>query len=740
LIVWELAEHVRTAVPELRIDALEEGVVSQVAAGGGAAAAGVHPGDMIQAVNGVPLSSYDLVPRRARVRAGEEASLRIRKDDGTLVVRVPFVRVTRVALPELVSTASVSLMLWGVGTVLLWRRFYRTEVRLLVALTLAVALGAALPPLGFLNWYPSYNPVYSLSVVAIGLSAPLLLHYHITYPVTLGESRIRRLALAGSYGAMSSLSFVYLLAATEVIENSVPIIRLAVACFGLELVVAVSVAVYVYLRRADGEDRRRLRLLTASVGLSAAASGVLYVVPAGTVGRCLVPEWAVRPLLLVPMAGYVFGTMRYGLFGLDRLLNRALVYGLLSLAVFTLVLGPMLLINRLAPDSPVGYAAIVATLGLVLGVAFSWARSRLQCVVDRVLYGGWYDYPAVVESISDALAGTVRRSHLIDVLTREVPDLMHLKDAEFSFVDPRDRPSLGAGEPIRRFPLRFRGETCAVWTVGPRNDGDPYSAADERILKTLARQAEIALRNVLLIEDLERRLDEIRASREQLARARRRLLRSREAERGRLARELHDGPIQGLVGLKLEIGLLLDSLDEEDDSDAGELRRLRGEVQSLLTDLRQVCVELRPPILDTLGLAAAIRALSEEWSAQTSIPVSCMLRSGAVLRYLEDHVTVNLYRIVQEGLSNVARHAAATEVAISLRAEQHVVFLEIRDDGCGFAVPDDFDRLMEDGHFGLAGIGERVDLIGGSWAISSKPGEGTALRVSWRKPPKTPAA
>lgn len=107
------------------------------------------------------------------------------------------------------------------------------------------------------------------------------------------------------------------------------------------------------------------------------------------------------------------------------------------------------------------------------------------------------------------------------------------------------------------FPLAFQGETRAVWRVRAHRDGEDFTDADRRILTTLARQAETALGNVLLVETLRAQLDEIRASRATLAQMQRQLLRSREEERARLARELHDGPLQDLVGLNLQLGLLI---------------------------------------------------------------------------------------------------------------------------------------------------------------------------------------
>jgi signal transduction histidine kinase len=141
---------------------------------------------------------------------------------------------------------------------------------------------------------------------------------------------------------------------------------------------------------------------------------------------------------------------------------------------------------------------------------------------------------------------------------------------------------------------------------------------------------------------LRRQLDEIRAMQRQL-------LRSREEERARLARDLHDRPIQSLVGLNMQLGLLLakwNKLPTCPTPQVEELKDMRVEVRRLLADLRQVCVELRPPTLDMLGLGAALRALAGDWSAQSGVETCLELPPDATLRPLPGEVSVNLYRVV----------------------------------------------------------------------------------------------
>ena len=225
---------------------------------------------------------------------------------------------------------------------------------------------------------------------------------------------------------------------------------------------------------------------------------------------------------------------------------------------------------------------------------------------------------------------------------------------------------------------------------------------------------------MLLIETLRTQLDEIRASSEALSQAQHRLLRSREEERARLARDLHDGPLQSLIGLNLQLGLLLPQT-----GDSKALNEMRSEVHDLLNDLRGVCSELRPPMLDTLGLAAALRSLAEDWSGQSGVAVQLDLPPYAFdLSPLPGDIAVNLYRVAQEALTNVAKHAQAKRVDICLTDQNGGVNMSIHDDGRGFELPDEIGALTTHGHFGLVGLRERVNLIGGKLSLdsSTRPG------------------
>jgi signal transduction histidine kinase len=164
---------------------------------------------------------------------------------------------------------------------------------------------------------------------------------------------------------------------------------------------------------------------------------------------------------------------------------------------------------------------------------------------------------------------------------------------------------------------------------------------------------------------------------------------------------------------------------------------MRSEVRRLSSELRQVCAELRPPMLDTLGLGAALRTLVTEWSDQNHVTSQLNLSPDASLRSLPEEVAVNFYRVAQEALINIGKHARAQHVQVTLLHDGAKLVMTIADDGHGFDAPITLHGLTANSHFGLAGMQERIGLIGGEWSLKSSPGSGTTVRVSWCAEGKT---
>lgn len=199
-----------------------------------------------------------------------------------------------------------------------------------------------------------------------------------------------------------------------------------------------------------------------------------------------------------------------------------------------------------------------------------------------------------------------------------------------------------------------------------------------------------------------------------------------EAERVHLARELHDGPIQSLQYSGFQITQLSQIKGEAEQKE--ELSKLRSTISAVIGDLRSICGRMRPPALVHFGLGRAIQSYAERFLEKyPEIDLHLDLPEGRT--QLQDRSRLGLFRICQEALSNVAKHAGPCHVTVTLKESSDVVSLEIRDDGVGFEPPQEWESLARQQHFGLLGASERADALDGKLEVYSEPGVGTTVRV-----------
>ena len=279
---------------------------------------------------------------------------------------------------------------------------------------------------------------------------------------------------------------------------------------------------------------------------------------------------------------------------------------------------------------------------------------------------------------------------------------------------PRDWPDPRTGEP-RRFPyaallpiLTDDRATAVLLLVGDARD--PFTVLDEAFLRALGGQIGAALENA----DLVQRLGQLSA----------RMLEQEEAERRRLSLELHDETAQVFAAVKLQLGLLAEQLDP---ALSARITRTVDLIDTGMRGIRRVTEQLRPSLLDDLGLLPALRSLVEAFATRTGIAAT--IEVPQQLPSLDERAELALFRAVQEALANVARHAAATQVAVRLANGAGRLALEVADNGRG--LPPDFDaaRAERDGHLGLAGMRERVSALGGVLELGPVPEAAAGLTV-----------
>lgn len=266
-------------------------------------------------------------------------------------------------------------------------------------------------------------------------------------------------------------------------------------------------------------------------------------------------------------------------------------------------------------------------------------------------------------------------------------------------------------------PLVYRGRGIGALGALDCLSGASFTAEDERLLEAFADSAATAVGTAQTVD----------------AEQRRRALRAAEAERRRWARELHDDTLQELAAVRL--GLSMGQRSEDVDQLRAAMQHAMGELDTRIGALRALIADLRPAALDELGVASALENLVQRVEARgVDVDLSVSLayeRGDAPTRHapeLEDSV----YRIVQEALTNVLKHANATRATVSVVEHDGEIDMQVTDDGDGFATQDATVG------YGIVGMRERVDLLGGTLEIASTAGQGTTLRVrvpEHRRPP-----
>jgi len=319
-----------------------------------------------------------------------------------------------------------------------------------------------------------------------------------------------------------------------------------------------------------------------------------------------------------------------------------------------------------------------------------------------------------IDEATRAQIGDLPRGHgILGLLIRDPRPLrLHdLREHPRSYGFPAHHP------PMRTFlgvPIVVRGRAWGNLYLTDKRDGDDFDAADEEAAVILADWAAVAIDNAGRFE--QQRLRDTLAAAEQ--------------ERRRWARELHDETLQGLGGLQVLLSSALRRSEPEQVETA--VRAAVGEIGTEIEKLRTLITELRPAALDELGLQPALESLADRVAAVEGVVVTTDVdlgdAAGAEGR-LAPELETAVYRLVQEALTNVVKHAHAERVEVVVGAGGGRVELTVSDDGRGF------DPDAPHGGFGLIGMQERVVLAGGTLELRSAPGEGTTVSATLRSEP-----
>ncbi|MEM7114714.1 MAG: histidine kinase [Chloroflexota bacterium] len=396
--------------------------------------------------------------------------------------------------------------------------------------------------------------------------------------------------------------------------------------------------------------------------------------------------------------------LRYQLWQIDIIINRTLVYGGLSLgivAVYVLVVGALGMLFQ-AQDNV--FLALLAT-GFI-AVLFQPVRERLQRASNRLMFGERDDPYRVLSKLGSQLQINATPEAMLQSVVLTIASTLKLPYVGIEIENEQGRlHGAATGKAVAdtsEFPLRYQNETVGYLVVSPRSPSEPFSNRERQLLTDIAGQTGAAAYSVRLTTALQR--------------SREKLVLTREEERRRLRRDLHDGLGPTLASQTFALDAALDLLESDPQTAAKLLQGLKAQNQETVADIRRLVYELRPPSLDELGLVGALQAhIAKLNDLRFHITVQ-----PNPLPPLSAAVEVAAYRITLEAITNVVRHANASLCEVDLRLGGNGLHLEIGDDGCGL------------GTGGEAGVGlysmrERAEELGGFCRIGAGAEGGTRV-------------
>ncbi|WP_261561341.1 sensor histidine kinase [Frankia tisae] len=451
-----------------------------------------------------------------------------------------------------------------------------------------------------------------------------------------------------------------------------------------------SIVMVLRWRRARGRERQVLRWLgVVNIG-AVVLTPVIVALPAGEVLTSIGTM-----LLLIVVVAVVLANQVYGV---DVVLNRALVYTLLAAFVAGVYAAGVGLLALLG-DRAGGPWTVVASLGAAFSLAP--ARSRIQRSINRFLYGHRDEPYTVVSQVASRLEAAGSVEQLLPGLLEAVVEALRLPWAAVEMLgDSGVTRRISHGDGTGRagtiqFPLVHQGRDIGSLVVARRVGEAELDSRESRLMEHIAGQLAAAASNVMLTEDL--------------IRSRERIVSATEEERRRLRRDLHDGlgPVLTAAATKVDAARNLAGRDLPRADDL--LGAVRRDLTTALDDLRRLVHALRPPALDDLGLLGALR----EHLRHSGIPVT--LSAPDTMPELPAAVEIAGYRIITEAVANVTRHAHASHCVVSIEWGERMT-VEIRDDGTA--------RTAWAAGVGLTSMRERVTALGGRWTAGPTPDGG----------------
>ncbi len=493
----------------------------------------------------------------------------------------------------------------------------------------------------------------------------------------------------------------------------------------------------------------------------------------------LVPPLARMPfdhigsLLNAIIIAYAIG--RYRLLDIKVVLRKGLAYSSLTILLAALYI-LLLFILQIFLRNWTDYSSVVlaAAFALLVVVLLNPLRNLLQKWIDRLFYGETYDYRQILLSFSGKISNVLDLNELAQNILEPIIKAMHVKQASLLFPEAESRDFntrfaqaaeeelairlrlvtdspivtwlTSEGRTLRReligtipklkglweserstldtlevellCPIRSKGNLIGILALGKKESEAAYSEEEVDLLMTMANEAAIAVENA-------RMLDSLRNQQLQVEQLLAQVVLAQEEERKRISVDLHDSVAQWLVAASYNVQTCRHILLGNNNGRAQEeLASMATTINKSLKELRRVVIGLRPPALDELGLTHALRKSVEDLQAEglegkfSEVGPPCRLPSS---------IEIAAYRVIQEALNNIRKHAGASKVNVHLQFLKDKLQINVSDNGKGFDLSRTMDSAVNVGHVGLVGMKQRVEMLGGDIKFKTSEGAGTTI-------------
>jgi len=408
-------------------------------------------------------------------------------------------------------------------------------------------------------------------------------------------------------------------------------------------------------------------------------------------------------LNIIPVT-LVIAITRSRLWDIDIVINRTLVYGVLTLTTMVTYVFVVGTVGILMDTGDNAMVAFLAT-GLI-AVLFQPLRDRLQIWINRLMYGERDDPVAVLTKLGEQIEKTGSPEAILSNIVKTIGKTLKIPYVAIELGENDELvASYGTpmGKPLR-LPLVYQGKDVGSLVVEQRGLDESFSAKDLQLLENIAHQVEVTAHNMSLTADLQR--------------SRQSIVTAREEERRRLRRDLHDGLGPQLASQTLTLNAIEKLVDRDPEKVKMLIKGLKAQSQEAITSIRHLIYELRPPALDELGLVEAVKEGSANYRSTVRVDVYAKEK----LPSLPAAVEVAAYHITQEAIVNAIKHAQASRCRVQFEVVDYDLRIEINDDGRG--LPD----VLQAG-VGLQSMRERVSELNGWIRFESLSGNGTCVRV-----------